>query len=196
MMAKPIRSLELHYRMIQFLIFIVTLLSLFGIYLCSDQFGSQDLVAYEITQIPWYSSFKGYETRQNPWTNREEKSLRHVVMVAKLPTLNKPWSFSSIVRQCKWLSRGIVEIQKFCFHGNVTSHFSLLLALTMCTSKIDNPWGRRVLTQKVCWIYLLRQYSLPLVCRSTFLNKNDHFPSCCVELLLPVREKKRSEILT
>ena len=30
---------------------------------------------------------------------------------------------SSLVRQCKWpsLSRKIVEIQKFCYHGNVTS---------------------------------------------------------------------------
>ena len=149
-------------------------------------------MAYEITQILRYSSFKGHETWQNPWRNREEKSLRHVVMVAKWPTLNKPWSFPSIVRQCKWLSvsRKLVEIQKFCFHGNVTSHFSLLLALTTCTSKTDNPWGRRVLTQKVCWIFLLRRYSLPLVCRSTFLNKNDHFPSCCVELLLPVKAKK------
>ena len=52
MMAKPIRSLELHYPMIQFVIIIVTLLRFFGIYLRSDQFGSQDLVAYEITQIP------------------------------------------------------------------------------------------------------------------------------------------------
>ena len=52
MMAKPIRFLELHYPMIQFVIIIVTLLRFFGIYLRSDQFGSQDLVAYEITQIP------------------------------------------------------------------------------------------------------------------------------------------------
>ena len=34
-------------------------------------------------------------------------------------------NFSSIVRQCKWpfLSRKIVEFQKFCYHGNATSHF-------------------------------------------------------------------------
>ena len=34
----------------------------------------------------------------------------------------------SIVWQCKWRSRSrmIVEIQKFCYHGNVTSHFSSL----------------------------------------------------------------------
>ena len=64
MMAKPIRSLELHYPMIQFVIIIVTLLRFFGIYLRSDQFGSQDLVAYEITQIPWYSSFKGHDNTE------------------------------------------------------------------------------------------------------------------------------------
>ena len=47
--------------MIQFVIIIVTLLRFFGIYLRSDQFGSQDLVAYEITQIPWFRSFKGHD---------------------------------------------------------------------------------------------------------------------------------------
>ena len=37
--------------------------------------------------------------------------------------------FPSIVRQCRWssLQRKIVEIQKFCFHGDVTSHFSPLI---------------------------------------------------------------------
>ena len=37
--------------------------------------------------------------------------------------------FSSIVRQCKWtsFSRKIVEIQKFCYHGNLTSRFPLIL---------------------------------------------------------------------
>ena len=37
-------------------------------------------------------------------------------------------AWSSIVRWCKWpsLSRRIVEIQKFGYHGNVTSHFSTL----------------------------------------------------------------------
>ena len=37
--------------------------------------------------------------------------------------------FSSIVRQCKWTSssRKIVEIQKFCYHGNLTSRFPLIL---------------------------------------------------------------------
>ena len=37
--------------------------------------------------------------------------------------------FSSIDRQCKWpsLSRTIVEIKKFCYHGNLTSRFSPFL---------------------------------------------------------------------
>ena len=37
--------------------------------------------------------------------------------------------FSSIVRQCKWpsSSRRIVEIQKLCYHGNLTSRFPLIL---------------------------------------------------------------------
>ena len=36
--------------------------------------------------------------------------------------------FSSTVQQYKWpsLSRKIVVIQKFCYHGNLTSHFSFL----------------------------------------------------------------------
>ena len=37
--------------------------------------------------------------------------------------------FYSRVQQCKWpsLSRKIVEIQEFYYHGNLTSHFSSLL---------------------------------------------------------------------
>ena len=37
-------------------------------------------------------------------------------------------NFSSIVRQCQWPSRSrkIVDIQKFGYRGNVTSHFSSL----------------------------------------------------------------------
>ena len=62
----------------------------------------------------------------NPETHKEEKSLRHVTMVAKFLDLHKPWPckygrkkttngslkaiLSSIVRQCKWssLSRKVV----------------------------------------------------------------------------------------
>ena len=32
--------------------------------------------------------------------------------------------FSSTVRRCKWPSWQIVEVQKFCDHGNVRSHFT------------------------------------------------------------------------
>ena len=105
--------------------------------------------------------------------NREEKSLRHVTMVAKLLDLNKAWSckygrkkkpkqkrknlacmttpvldctqeqngspyFPSMARQRKWpsLSWQIVEIQKSCYHGNVTSQFSSLRS----TASIINCW--------------------------------------------------------
>ena len=39
--------------------------------------------------------------------------------------------FSSTVQQYKWpsISRNNVEIQKFCYHGNVTSHYSPLYSL-------------------------------------------------------------------
>ena len=43
--------------------------------------------------------------------------------------------FYSIVQQCKWpsLLRKTVEIQKFCYYGNVASHFSsVLFKLTAC----------------------------------------------------------------
>ena len=41
---------------------------------------------------------------------------------------------SYIVRQRKWLSvlRKNVEIQKFCYHGNVTSHFFSLFCCESC----------------------------------------------------------------
>ena len=41
--------------------------------------------------------------------------------------------FSSTIRQCKWpsLSKKIVVIQKFCYHGTVTSHSSSLYSLTV-----------------------------------------------------------------
>ena len=43
-------------------------------------------------------------------------------------TKGSPYFFS-IVRQYKWpsSSRKIVEIQKFCYHGNLTSRFPLIL---------------------------------------------------------------------
>ena len=85
--------------------------------------------------------------------SREDKSLRHVAIVAKFQqtvvlqiwrktealkcmiflclnalknkTVRIPY-YSSIFRlgKCPSLSRKIVEIQKFCYHGNVTLHFS------------------------------------------------------------------------
>ena len=77
-----------------------------------------------------------------------EKSLRHVAMAAKFLNLNKPWSYKYTVvadkksdrydfpahectqEQRKWsfLSRKVVEIKTFCYHGNVSSHLSSLLS--------------------------------------------------------------------
>ena len=39
--------------------------------------------------------------------------------------------FSSIVRQCKWLSlsRKMIEIHKYCYHGNLTSLFCSLYSI-------------------------------------------------------------------
>ena len=49
-------------------------------------------------------------------------------MKKKKKQANKIFVHDSIIPQCKWLSlsRKMVEIQKFCHHGNLTSHFSLL----------------------------------------------------------------------
>ena len=79
---------------------------------------------------------------------REETSLHHMSMVSCKYDRNisdfpvhdctqkqngSPY-FSSIVQQCKWpfLSRKIIESQKVCNVGNMTSHFSsLLLHITL-----------------------------------------------------------------
>ena len=81
--------------------------------------------------------------------------------------------FSSIVRQCKWpsMSRTIVEIQKFCYHGNLTSRFSLFLwvslSFMMWTSFFpdrqeavgmrDNP-SLCTLARQIFWIWLFRHF--------------------------------------
>ena len=62
--------------------------------------------------------------------------------------------FSSIVRQCKWpsLSRTIIEIQKFCYHGNLTSlYFSEFLWVSWC----ERVFSQTVNKQWVCEIILL-----------------------------------------
>ena len=85
-----------------------------------------------------------------------EKSLRHVAMVAKFLDFNKPWSckfwkekkildmydfpawlHSGTIRQLKLpsLSRKVIEIQKFCFHGNVTLPFSFNFSWYDCNTQ-------------------------------------------------------------
>ena len=59
------------------------------------------------------------------WQKKKEKMAMYEFPVHD--STDSPY-FSSIVRQCKWLSLSgnIVKIQKFCCHGNVTSHLSSL----------------------------------------------------------------------
>ena len=49
-------------------------------------------------------------------------------------------TFLSIVQQCKWpsISRSNAEIQKFCCHGNVTSHYSPLHSLKTWITRKQN----------------------------------------------------------
>ena len=44
--------------------------------------------------------------------------------------------FSSVIRQCKWpsLSKKIVVIQNFCYHGSVMSHSSSLYRIDVTNS--------------------------------------------------------------
>ena len=58
--------------------------------------------------------------------------------------------FSSIVRQRKWLLLlRNVEIQKFCYHGNVTSHLSSLYCCPSCDA-IFQPKQVKSKKQKTC----------------------------------------------
>ena len=63
--------------------------------------------------LPWYQNFR-FSTIPDSANMAERQSCSPYVL--------------SIVWQCKWRSRSrmIVEIQKFCYHGNMTSHFSSL----------------------------------------------------------------------
>ena len=66
--------------------------------------------------------------------------------------------FSSIDRQCKWpsLSRTIVEIQKFCYHGNLTSRFSPFLWVSLHEfHDVNEFFSQTVKKQWACEIILL-----------------------------------------
>ena len=59
--------------------------------------------------------------------------------------------FSSIVRQSKWpsLSRKIVLIQKFCYIGNLTLHFSSLITVDFSENKDLRDSPRRGLRTRL-----------------------------------------------
>ena len=79
--------------------------------------------------------------------NRQEKSLRHIAMVAKFLDLNKLWSgtngctqeqnwrayFSSIIHECNLPSRNIVTctIQKFCYTSPLHWVIPIILLCTI-----------------------------------------------------------------
>ena len=73
------------------------------------------------------------------WQKKEnEKMDRYEFPV--LDSTDSPY-FSSTVRQCKWpsVSGNIVEIQKFCYHGNMTSHLSLCKPFSAIHSRGTKP---------------------------------------------------------
>ena len=58
----------------------------------------------------------------------------------------------------------IVEIQKFCYHGNVTSHISSLLGNSLLTSEVIAP-PRNLMALKVqCLLKQLEAFSLLFSC--------------------------------
>ena len=81
----------------------------------------------------------------NPWSCKYGRDNNKKLRMYDFPVQdctqeqNSSPFFSSIVRQSKWLSlsRKIVEIQKFCYHGNVTSHFfSVVKSLNVVKSGV------------------------------------------------------------
>ena len=81
-----------------------------------------------------------------PWSyeyGRRKKKKKLTYDIVRLHSETERCSpyFSLIVRQYKWpsLSRKIVDMQKFWYHGNVTSHFSHLYGHTYVTNCFVSP---------------------------------------------------------
>ena len=72
-----------------------------------------------VSKFPWIST--NYDRKK-----KDEKIDTYEFPVHCTQGQNDSPYFSSIVGQCKWpsLSRKILEVQNFCNHGNMTSHFS------------------------------------------------------------------------
>ena len=98
-------------------------------------------------------------TLNKPWQKRKRKNW-HCDFPVHDCTLEENGSpyFSSVVRQCKWpsLSRKNIEIRKFCYDRNVTSHVSALLwksiPLTAFNTGERNPYLVTFVMVPVCHI--------------------------------------------
>ena len=83
--------------------------------------------------------------------------------------------FSSIVRQCKWPSflRKIVEIQKFCYHGNFTSCFPLILGWVSWCERVFSQTVKQWEGETILFCLLLPGRSLNLAVSSLLIIWNN-----------------------
>ena len=83
--------------------------------------------------------------------------------------------FSSIVRQCKWTSssRKIVEIQKFCYHGNLTSRFPLILGWVSWCERVFSQTVKQWACETILLCLLLPGRSLNLAVSSLLIIWNN-----------------------
>ena len=83
--------------------------------------------------------------------------------------------FSSIVRQCKWTSssRKIVEIQKFCYHGNLTSRFPLILGWVSWCERVFSQIVKQWACETILLCLLLPGRSLNLAVSSLLIIWNN-----------------------
>ena len=101
-------------------------------------------------------------TLNKPWQKRERKNW-HCDFPVHDCTLEENGSpyFSSVVRQCKWpsLSRKNIEIRKFCYDRNVTSHVSALLWKSIPLTAFNT--GERILIWwRLLWFLFVISWKL------------------------------------
>ena len=96
--------------------------------------------------------------------------------------------FSSIVRQCKWpsSSRKIVEIQKFCYHGNLTSRFPLILGWVSWCERVFSQIVKQWACETILLCLLLPGRSLNLAVSSLLIIWNNATTSCNCILVCPI----------
>ena len=102
------------------------------------------------------------------WQKKKTKKLICMTFLCMIALGNKRQYFSSIDLQCKWpfyswsQSRNIVEIQKSCYHGNLTSHFFFYFELPLLLQVfcIDSCLWQRLSfnNQSVFYIVMLTKY--------------------------------------